>query len=177
MADDNTSNAFKTIVQYSVEHGFRQADCAEWADGTEESAWFAALGVEHYAEDEDGPEHYGQLHVHLQAENSTGAWYAVVKYETSGRLEYIAVKTAADLIALHVALAPLVQMKWANAVMPVVMQAIQRAFEAWHGHRPDDHCGECDRRETYYERERARVKALREQAQREKEKSEKETAQ
>jgi hypothetical protein len=159
MSDESTSDEFNTIVQYSVAGGFEEAPCVEWAKGMYEASWLAALGVATLAEEEDGPQIQGQVVIHYRSEKAPGVWYAIVKFEGVNRCEWIAVKTRSDLMALRIALAPLVQVQWANEVVPFVMQTFRRAFEAWHGHAPHTWCPGCDREAAQekfrHERERS----------------------
>lgn len=117
----------------------------DWADEHEEpEQWFDAAGFDPdqagFVGDPANGHPYWLCRAHYGAKHG---FAAVCVFE--GRWDIVLVRSPADLIALEIALAPLVT---AVAVKCLVdhpaENVLGKLFQASHGHPPDDHCRHCD---------------------------------
>jgi hypothetical protein len=155
------------MTAWSQRDGFHEVDFeAEDSDAPEEvGAWLSRLGFERTAADVDGDLDYGgySLRVYYRcSEAKTQGWLALVDVDSWGdRTHSVLVANESDLLALRIAVAPLLMLNLAHQVQ-LLEDVAKRAFYIFHRHETGVQCASCEYPdEAAARREREQEKELR----------------
>ena len=149
-----------SALKYTQTNGFSAfADVEDWAgkpwaDGDSEDIWLRSAGF-------GCPDRYGvEYGVMLEVYGRESGEYLCVLSGTDAN-DYILVENRASLMALRIALAPLVSMGILDYRLEGVMQTAERSFLHTHNHEPMYSCRDCETEQEQRER-RAREARTRE---------------
>jgi hypothetical protein len=145
-----------TQYKYTQQKGFEKSEGDIFSDGSLGIKWEdadygddvsflvkAGYGIH---SDDGSSEHfyYSRVQVFVKKDNENIAITLLPDEGTDTSAAVVLTETPEDLIDLRLKLAPFISMKVLSQFCDSIFGLAAKAFRAWHGHRQDHCCRECD---------------------------------